>query len=78
MKTAISIPNPVFDEAEALANRLGLSRSQLYTRAVEAFLRKNRLRNITEALDEVYSTQSSRVDPILERMQFLFLPKEEW
>lgn len=38
MKTAISIPDDVFERAERTAARLGWSRSQLYTRAVAAFL----------------------------------------
>lgn len=33
MKTAISLPDSVFEEAEALAQKLGLSRSELYTNA---------------------------------------------
>lgn len=33
MKTAISLPDSVFEEAEALAKQLGLSRSELYKSA---------------------------------------------
>lgn len=35
MKTAISLPDSVFEEAEALAQQLGLSRSELYTKALK-------------------------------------------
>lgn len=38
MKTAISIPDDVFDLAEAAAKRLKMSRSELYSRAIQAFL----------------------------------------
>ena len=38
MKTAVSIPNDVFEEAERLAERLQTSRSQLYTRALAEFV----------------------------------------
>jgi metal-responsive CopG/Arc/MetJ family transcriptional regulator len=38
MKTAVSIPEPIFHAAEALAKRLGLSRSELFSRALEAYL----------------------------------------
>src|ERR1041384_6218880 len=34
MKTAISIPDSIFHDADALAKRLGISRSELYARAV--------------------------------------------
>ncbi len=53
MKTAVSIPNPVFEEAENLARRLGLSRSELYSRAVNMFLEAYREDRITEALNQV-------------------------
>jgi metal-responsive CopG/Arc/MetJ family transcriptional regulator len=38
MKTAISVPDSVFEAAEQLAHRLGLSRSELYAKAVEEFI----------------------------------------
>jgi metal-responsive CopG/Arc/MetJ family transcriptional regulator len=78
MKTAISIPDGVFDAADAVARRLGLSRSQLYSQAVEEFVRKHRDDDVTRTLNRVYSKHSSRLDPALESMQFLSLPDEEW
>jgi metal-responsive CopG/Arc/MetJ family transcriptional regulator len=38
MKTAISLPEATFVRADAVARRLGLSRSELYVRALEAYL----------------------------------------
>lgn len=38
MKVAVSIPDPVFAQAEALAKRLKLSRSKLYARALDAYV----------------------------------------
>jgi metal-responsive CopG/Arc/MetJ family transcriptional regulator len=38
MKVAVSIPDPVFAEAEALARRMKLSRSKLYAKALDAFV----------------------------------------
>ena len=38
MKVAVSIPDPVFAEAEALAKRMKLSRSKLYAKALDAFV----------------------------------------
>jgi len=78
MKTAVSIPDPVFDAAEKVAGRLGLSRSELYARAVAEFVRRHREDEVTRALDKVYAQDSSRLDPILERIQFASLPYEEW
>lgn len=39
MKTAISIPDQIFRRVEAAAKRLGLSRSELFTRAAVEFLK---------------------------------------
>ena len=41
MKTAISIPDDLFAEAEGLAERLGMSRSEMFARALRAFLRQD-------------------------------------
>ncbi len=72
MKTAISIPDPLFDAAESLATRLGISRSELYQRAVRAYVRAHRASVVTENLDAVYGEddESSRVDAILDEMQW--------
>lgn len=69
MKTAISIPDDVFKEAESTARRLGMSRSELFSKAVAAFIEAHRSRRITEALDRVYGAKQNRVDPALARLQ---------
>ncbi len=78
MKTAISLPDTVFQAAEELASRLGVSRSQLYAQAVEAFVKAHLEKNVTEALNRVYEGQTSELDPVLARMQSASLPVEEW
>ena len=78
MKTAISLPDSVFEEAEALAERLGLSRSELYTKALQAYLRKYNRNQILNKLNQVYSQESSELDPALARMQFMSLLRENW
>lgn len=78
MKTAISIPDKVFDSAEKLANRLGKTRSQLYTQAISSYLAKHKTDDITKKLDEVYSSENAALDPNLNRMQSHSLPKENW
>ena len=41
MKTAVSIPDDVFEDAERLASRLRTSRSQLYARALAEFVARH-------------------------------------
>ncbi len=78
MKTAISLPDPVFQEAETLAQKLGMSRSELYTHALKAYLRRYNQERILSKLNEVYSEESSELDPVLAKMQFMSLPREDW
>lgn len=42
MKTAISIPTPIFNTAKQVAKELRLSRSELYTKAIKEFLENPR------------------------------------
>lgn len=53
MKTAISLPNRLFDEAETLAERLGKSRSQLYADALAEYVARHDADEITRRLDRV-------------------------
>lgn len=78
MKTAISLPDRVFDAAERVAKRLGISRSELYARAVARFVEEHRGDKVTDALDRVYAEVDSTLDPTLSRLQAVSLPRDEW
>lgn len=78
MKTAISLPDSVFTEAEALAQRLGISRSELYSKALQAFLGKYNRQQMLNQLNNVYAEESSDLDPMLATMQFMSLPHGDW
>ena len=78
MKTAVSIPDPIFHAAESLAKRLGMSRSELFSRALEAYLEAHKRDSVREALDAIYSQESARLDETLAHMQWASLPKDDW
>lgn len=80
MKTAISIPDDLYRTAERAAKRLGLTRSELYRRALGAFLQQHDDQLITDVLNEIHGAKPSHsaVDPILQRIQIASLPPEEW
>ena len=78
MKTAISIPDPVFKEAEKLAVRLGMSRSELYAKAVSQYLKDHRNDGVTEKLNKIYQKESSLLDPVSNALQYGSLKKDEW
>jgi len=78
MKTAISIPDAIFKAAERVAKRLGMSRSELYSRAVSEFVATHVEKNITHELDRVYAEEDSSLDSVLEQLQAASLSREEW
>ena len=55
MKTAISLPDHLYEEAERTAHNLGIPRSQLFAKALEEFIAFHKRENITERLNRVYS-----------------------
>ena len=69
MKTAISMPDDVFEAAEDAARRTGMSRSALFVAAIRLFLEKHGDSGVTERLNEVYADRESSLDPELLRMQ---------
>lgn len=71
MNTAISTPDSIFKEADDLAKLLGVSRNELYTRAVLAFVKKHRDEQVIEALNAIYSEEPSELDNELQRLQVL-------
>lgn len=78
MKTAISIPDTVYETAEKLAERLGTSRSRLYTQALISYMAAHRKDGVIHKLNEIYGASSAPVDPGLARAQSRSLPKEDW
>ena len=57
VKTAISLDAALFGEAEALAERMRLSRSRLVGLALDEFVRRHRARAMREKLDAVYGAE---------------------
>ena len=55
MKTAISVPDAVFRQAERAAKRLGISRSELFTRAVRDFLAARQDAAVTASYDAAFA-----------------------
>ena len=80
MKTAISIPDRVFHSAEQLATRLGISRSQLYTRALSALVSKHRDDLVRSRLEEIYGSDDadSALDAGLASVQDRSIGREQW
>jgi hypothetical protein len=80
MKTAISIPDPVFEAAEKLAARTGMSRSELYATAVAEYMARHRAAGVRERLDAVYETEgeAARLEAVLAIVQSESVPRDGW
>ncbi len=78
MKTAISIPNHVFDEAERLSRRLKKSRSQVYTEAVTEYLARHDPEAVTEAMNKVCEAVDTRSEPAVSAAAKRTLQQVEW
>jgi len=80
MKTAISVPNPVFEAAEGLAARIGVSRSELYATAVAEYMARHRAAGVRERLDAVYDLEdeAARLETVLAIVQSESVREENW
>lgn len=78
MKVAISLPDPVFQAAEHLAQRLNKPRSRLYAEAIAEYVGIHDSHAVTERLDAVYGSTSAAVDDALRRAQLKTLADETW
>ena len=77
MKSDISIPKVVFHAAENLAKKMGVSLSELYTAALNAYVAEHQ-KDITETLNQVYAEEPSTLEPELVKMQVISLEGEQW
>jgi metal-responsive CopG/Arc/MetJ family transcriptional regulator len=78
MKTAVSIPDPLFRRAERLARLTKKSRSQLFSDAVREYVARHAPDDVTAALDRVCAELSEPVDPFLSRASRRVLERIEW
>ena len=83
MKTAISIPDAVFEEAEHMARRMKRSRSELYSRALADYLARHSSDRVTEAMDRTLAALAggagkSEADKFVESASRKVLERSEW
>lgn len=78
MKTAISIPDEIFQAADELANDLGTTRSALYAQAVAEYVAKHRQADLTAQLNRVYAEVPSRLPADIRQAQVRILASADW
>jgi metal-responsive CopG/Arc/MetJ family transcriptional regulator len=65
MKTAISVPDNIFEAVDKLARESKTSRSQIFCIAVEEYLKKIKARKVLEALNAVYADEETSEEKLL-------------
>jgi metal-responsive CopG/Arc/MetJ family transcriptional regulator len=60
MKTAISLPNILYEKADKTASYMGIPRSKLFSLALEEFIEKHNGQLITDKINEVYEKIDQR------------------
>ncbi len=78
MKTDIIVPKPISRAAKQLARQLGISLNEFYASAITAFVVAHRREMVTDALNRVYDTEPSELDPVISKMQAGSLQSESW
>jgi metal-responsive CopG/Arc/MetJ family transcriptional regulator len=79
MKTAVSLPDRVYREAERQAKRSGKSRSQLYAEALSEYLARHAPDDVTEAMNAAIDrVGGARQDPFVAQAAQRVLKNVEW
>lgn len=78
MTTRISVPHPLYEAAERLAEQLGMSLSELYVAPLAAYVAAYQNGDVTKRLDEVYAKEDSALEAEVVAIQIASIGKEEW
>lgn len=78
MKTAVSLPDDVFQQAERLARRAKKSRSQLYGEALREYIARHAGDEVTAAMDRVLDDVEAERDPFVREAARRALKRAEW
>ena len=78
MKTAVSVPNEVYQQAEELARRTGRTRSEIYSTALRDYLAHHQPVPLTAAMDQALDEIEPQPDPFLDAVARETLAEAEW
>jgi metal-responsive CopG/Arc/MetJ family transcriptional regulator len=78
MKTAVSIPDDVFEGAERLARRTKKSRSRLFSDAVREYVARHAPDEVTDAMDRACAELGKSSDEFISSAARRILERTEW
>jgi hypothetical protein len=78
MKTAISVPDELFAEADRLARKLKRSRSRVYADAIREYVARHDSESVTADLDRLYGGPEIGLDPAIRAAAERLLQRVDW
>jgi len=78
MKVAISVPDPLFREAERHAKRTRKTRSRLYVEAISEYLARHSPDEVTEAMNQVVDQLQEPTNEFLQKAARATFERTEW
>jgi metal-responsive CopG/Arc/MetJ family transcriptional regulator len=78
MKVAVSIPDDIFEQGEAMARRLGTSRSRLYAQALNAYLERPTDQELTAMANALADIDDPDLDGFVRAAGRTVLENVEW
>ena len=78
MKTAVSVPDDVFEKVERLARRSRRSRSEVFSAALREYVARHAPDEVTESMNTVCDNVSERADTFVAEAARRVLDKSEW
>jgi metal-responsive CopG/Arc/MetJ family transcriptional regulator len=78
MKTAVSIPDDVFEQAESLARQEKRSRSEVYARALSEYVARHAPDRVTEEMNRALEQIDEPADKFVSRAARRSLERSEW
>ncbi len=78
MKTAVSIPDDLFEGAERLARRTKKSRSRVFRDALKEYLARHTPDQVTEAMNNALAELGATDDPFVSTSARRVLERSEW
>lgn len=78
MKTAVSIPDDVFERAERFAKQARRSRSEVFSAALREYVARHAPDDVTEAMNRVCANEGDQPDPFAGAAARRVLERTEW
>ena len=78
MKTAVSVPDEIFQRVERLARGSGRSRSEVYSAALREYVARHAPDEVTDSLNQVVAAVGNETDSFVASASRLVLDATEW